>query len=51
MFAAGAYITKEPEQLSMIAGGDLIKWFDIALLVVGTVLMAFDVNLPRLLRV
>jgi hypothetical protein len=51
MFAAGAYITKEPEQLGMIAGGDLIKWFDIALLAVGTVLMAFGVNLPRLLRV
>ncbi len=50
MFAAGAYVSKDPRRVGPLVGSDMIKWFEIALLVAGTVLLVFGVKLPTILR-
>jgi hypothetical protein len=51
IFAAGAYVSKDPIQLKMIAGGDFAKIAAVALIILGIVLKMLGVNLLPLLQV
>ena len=48
VFAAGAYITKDPVQTSTIAGQDYIKFIIIASMIIGTILTM--AGYPQLLK-
>jgi hypothetical protein len=49
IYATGAYITKDPEQLGIISGKDITKWFCIALLIVGIILSFAAIDVPKIL--
>jgi len=44
VFAAGAYLTEEPQLLCTVAGGDLVRYIFIVIIAVGTVLSALGLT-------
>jgi hypothetical protein len=51
IFAAGAYINKEPEQLGMVAGKDVIKWGCVVFLFIGVLLKLINIDITSLLKI